>query len=326
MKIVSKFAKNGEVFFEASDNCLPASGIEFFNSLVEGNFGSAQIKAFIQNNLMLHYAFNRFVKPTDFILSVDTDLVVNTIILNSETGAWKFDYEPYLLSPNEVFTNQFLIKGEVAFCAPEKIELFRIFSAPDYYTEILANYGDTFKELIMRIKDKAPNIFFQSFPVSPKMKMIIREILNYNNSNEILSRNFIRNKTLEIIHLQLEHIIAQSEFQNTSKFNIQDKQKILEAQKILKINYRIPPTVKQLAAMLATNEFKLKSGFSQLYNTSIYQYIIGLRIERAIELMYNEKISLEQISDLVGYANLSHFTRAFKKVKGIAPSVFRASL
>ncbi len=326
MKIVSKFANNGEVFFEASDNYLPASGIEFFDSFVEGNFGSAQIKAYIQNDLMLHYAFNRFTEPTDFILSVDTDLVVNTLILNSETGAWKLDYEPYRLSPNEVFTNQYLMKGEVAFCAPEKIELFRIFSVPSHYIEILANYGDTFKEIILRIKDKTANIFLQPFPVSPKMKMIIKEILNYNNSNKILTRNFIRNKTLEIIHLQLEHIITLSEFQTTSKYTIQDKQKILEAQKILKINYQNPPTIKQLAAMLATNEFKLKSGFSHLYNTSIYQYIIGLRIEKAIELMYNENISLKQISDLVGYANLSHFTRAFKKIKGIAPSVYRTSL
>ena len=141
-----------------------------------------------------------------------------------------------------------------------------------------------------------------------------------------MTRNFIKNKTLEIIHLQLEHIIAQFESKTTSKLNFFDKQKIQEAQKILKINFHNPPKIKQLSAMLATNEFKLKSGFKQLYNTSIYQYVIELRIEKAIELMYNKNMSIDQISDTVGYANLSNFTRAFKKIKGMAPGVFRGTL
>ena len=327
MEITSKFAENNKVFFKASNNCLSLSGIEIFDRLVEGNFGSAQIKAYIIKDLMLHYTFNRFVKPTDFILSADTDLVVNTLILNSDTGVWETDYEPYLLSPDEVFTNQFLIKGDVTFCAPEKIELFRIFTPPDYYVEILRNYGDLFKNIILRIRNKAAgNIFLQLFPVSPKMKIVIKEVLNYDNSSEIMTRNFIKNKTLEIIHLQLEHIIAQLESKTTSKLNMFDKQKIQEAQKILKINFHNPPTIKQLAAMLATNEFKLKSGFKQLYNTSIYQYVIELRIEKAIELMYNKNLSIDQISGTVGYANLSNFTRAFKKIKGMAPGVFRGTL
>jgi AraC-like DNA-binding protein len=327
MKIASRFASNGKTFFDASDHDLPASGIKIVDRLEEGDFGWAQIKAFIQDNLMLHYTFNRFAAPTDFVISTDTDLLVNTLILNSETGAWRSDYEPYLVSPDEVFASQFLLQGELEFCAPEKIELFRIFATPVFYMEILGNYGDTFREIMQRIKDKAAgNLFVNPLPVSPRMKMIIKEILNYKNANEILTRNFVKNKMQEIIHLQLEFLLAQSESQNLQKLNIIDQQKIHEAQKILKFNFHQPPTLKQLAAMLATNEFKLKTGFNQMYHTSVYQYVIGLRIEKAIELMYNKNYSLDQISEMVGYANLSHFTRVFKKIKGIAPGAFRAGL
>ncbi len=327
MKVISKFAASRDVFFEAGDNKLPASGIEIIDRLIEGVFGSAQIKAYILNDLMLHYTFNRFIKPTDFIFSADSDLIVNSLILKSEAGVWRPEYEPYILSPEEVCTNQLFLKGDVPFRAPQRIELFRIFATVDFYMEILENYGDTFKEIILRIKKKSgDNIYVQKLPVSPKMKIIIQELLNYSNPNEILCRNFIRNKTLEIIHLQLEQIIAQTDIQNTVKLNRQDKQKIQEAQKILAMNFYNPPTVNQLAAMLATNEFKLKSGFNQLYHTSIYQYILEFRIEKSIEMMYNKNVTLEQISIDIGYSNLSHFTRAFKKVKGIAPSIFRAML
>jgi AraC-like DNA-binding protein len=327
MKIISKFAKTNEVFFKADSVNLPSSGLAIYDRLVEGDFGSAQIKAFIQNDLMLHYTFNRFVIPTEFIVSVDTDLVVNTLILHSETGIWNPDYEPYILSPNDVFTNQLFLKGEVSFSAPEKIELYRIFSTPEYYISILENYGDTFREIINKIKKREDgNIFLHSLPVSPRMKVLIMEILNYHSTNEVLTRNYIRNKTLDIIHMQLEHLVDQPNDKKNIKLSNHDISKIHEARKILKINFDHPPTLKQLASMLVTNEFKLKTGFNQLYNTSVYQYVIEVRIEKAIELMYDEKNTLEQISDNIGYANLAHFTRAFKKVKGIAPSVFRASL
>ena len=79
MEITSKFAENNKVFFKASNNCLSLSGIEIFDRLVEGNFGSAQIKAYIIKDLMLHYTFNRFVKPTDFILSADREWFVNRV-------------------------------------------------------------------------------------------------------------------------------------------------------------------------------------------------------------------------------------------------------
>lgn len=326
MRIVSKFADSGKIFFESCDYDLPSSGIKILDLLEEGDFGKTQIKEFVQNNLLMHYSFNRFAKPTNFIFSVDTDIVVNTLILNSDLGVWNADYEPYLIGPNEVFTNQVALKGEVEFCAPQNIELFRIFTTPEFYIDILDNYGHTFKEIIERIQNRETvNVFLNPFPVSPKMKMIIKEIFSYKNSNEIITRNFVKNKLLEIIHLQLEYLIVQSSSHTSSKLSSIDKQKIQEAQKILKINYQNPPTIKQLAAMLATNEFKLKSGFSQMYSTSIYQYVIELRIEKAINLMDNKNISLEQISETVGYANLSNFTRVFKKVKGVSPSEYRAS-
>jgi AraC family transcriptional activator of pyochelin receptor len=176
------------------------------------------------------------------------------------------------------------------------------------------------------IENKAiGNILPEMLYVSPRMKIIIKEIINYNSANEIICRNFIRNKAMEIIHLQLEQIIAQKGIQERSDLNLIDKVKIQEAQKILEANFRIPPTIRQLSLMLATNEFKLKSGFNQLYRTSMHQYVIALRIEKAIELMYTENVSLERISDMVGYATLSSFTRAFKKVKGVSPNAFRTS-
>jgi AraC-like DNA-binding protein len=327
MKLVSKFAKDGKIFFEAESSCQISPGSRLIDKYEEGDSGISNVIAFVCNEAILLYTYLEFAEPTDFIISIDEEIVVVTFVLNSKSGAWIKDYEPYLLSSDEVFTCQLVPEGSTEFRTPEHVEIFRMFIKPGYYMDILNNYGSTFSEINERVRNNVTgNIYLRPFPVTPKMKIIINGILNYNNPHEYLLQNFIKNKVLELFHTQLELILSQTGKEINRKLSSTDEQKITEAQKILRTNYQNPPTIRQLAVLLATNEFKLKKGFNQLYNTSVYQYIIEIRLEKAIELMYDKRISLEQISEMVGYANLSHFTRIFKKVKGITPGKFRISL
>jgi hypothetical protein len=94
MKIISRFAKTGEILFDADTDCLSEGGVEILDHSAEGNFGSAKIKAFIQNDLILCYTYNRYVRDAEFTITLDPDLIVNTLILNSEGGVWKLDFEP----------------------------------------------------------------------------------------------------------------------------------------------------------------------------------------------------------------------------------------
>ncbi|BBH18815.1 DNA-binding response regulator [Paenibacillus baekrokdamisoli] len=63
--------------------------------------------------------------------------------------------------------------------------------------------------------------------------------------------------------------------------------------------------------------FKNKTG------KTINQYITEVRIEKAKELLKEEKIKLLEISHRVGYLSPNHFAKTFKKLTGMNPSEFR---
>lgn len=80
----------------------------------------------------------------------------------------------------------------------------------------------------------------------------------------------------------------------------------------------------QISESLEINPSYLSREFSKHFNNlSFGDYIRKLRIERAIELIKQEKYSLTEIAYLTGFSDQSHFTRIFKQHTGKNPSAFR---
>lgn len=52
-------------------------------------------------------------------------------------------------------------------------------------------------------------------------------------------------------------------------------------------------------------------------------YIIRKRIELAKTLLENQETSVGEICDKVGYVNVSHFIKNFKKITGFTPAAYR---
>jgi AraC-like DNA-binding protein len=67
------------------------------------------------------------------------------------------------------------------------------------------------------------------------------------------------------------------------------------------------------------NEFVLKKGFKQLFDTTVFGYIQRLRMEHARLLMLEGGLTVAEAADALGYANPQHFSSAFKKLWGDSP-------
>ena len=102
-----------------------------------------------------------------------------------------------------------------------------------------------------------------------------------------------------------------------------ERKALLEAKEILCDYYSSPPTIPELAKMVALNEHKLKAGFREMHGKSIYEYVRGLKMKNASHLLENLDLSISEIAGMVGYVNTSHFARAFRKEYGLNPSDFR---
>jgi two-component system response regulator YesN len=66
--------------------------------------------------------------------------------------------------------------------------------------------------------------------------------------------------------------------------------------------------------------------FKQVYGCSIYEYVQKVRMGKAIELLEDSKINIQNISQMVGYSNNNYFSKAFKNYYHISPSGYRMTV
>lgn len=101
------------------------------------------------------------------------------------------------------------------------------------------------------------------------------------------------------------------------------EEKIRRAGIILNREYAHPPALAELARHLGISETQLKSGFRSLNGTTVLQYCIGKRIDAAKLLLHENKHSISEIADIVGYQDHSAFSRAFRRLAGCSPRAWR---
>ncbi|MBM7655548.1 AraC family transcriptional regulator [Neobacillus cucumis] len=63
--------------------------------------------------------------------------------------------------------------------------------------------------------------------------------------------------------------------------------------------------------------------FQKIYQMSPRKYLSGLKLQESKILLQQPEISLKEIANRLGYKNLSHFSRQFKRWTGLNPSEFR---
>lgn len=70
----------------------------------------------------------------------------------------------------------------------------------------------------------------------------------------------------------------------------------------------------------------LSNLFSELEQTTIEQFFIKLKVERAKEQIEEGGLNFYEIAYRLGYSSHSHFTNQFKKVTGVTPSQYKSSV
>lgn len=83
----------------------------------------------------------------------------------------------------------------------------------------------------------------------------------------------------------------------------------------------------EISKDLDINPSYLSREFSKHFNNlSFGEYIRKLRIEKAMELMKENRYSLTEIAYLTGFSDQSHFTRIFKQHTSKSPSAYKKEL
>jgi AraC family transcriptional regulator len=78
-----------------------------------------------------------------------------------------------------------------------------------------------------------------------------------------------------------------------------------------------------LAGVAGLSSFHFLRSFKGSVGSTPAQYVMDRRMERARYLLRIGKLTITEIGLSVGFEDLSHFSRAFRRAFGVAPSVFR---
>ncbi|MFT4092550.1 MAG: AraC family transcriptional regulator [Niabella sp.] len=210
--------------------------------------------------------------------------------------------------------------GNVKSCA-ENVPCFDVV-AVDYAAPQLAQYinGKSISsgtDHLLKFTKKES--FQKSVPLCCKTRGVIEALVNHKYSGSL--ENIYVNAQLQMLLLySMDWVADKEEFISCRFLNSDiDREKITQARDILIQNIGQPVTIKELSRKVAMNECYLKKGFKEMYGTTIFEFYQNQRMEHAKYLLYEKGLNVTDVSMMLGYSSISHFSTAFKKQTGLKP-------
>lgn len=137
------------------------------------------------------------------------------------------------------------------------------------------------------------------------------------------SRFLIKTKALELIYY------ATSNYKNhlcdsKKKYDKRLVSQVIEIKNFLDTNSNRHYTIPELAKKFAVSQTYAKEIFKELYGSTIYQYHLSQRLEKAKELLAEKTdMKISEIALQTGFSSASKFTHVFKGKYGYLPSHLR---
>jgi AraC-like DNA-binding protein len=103
------------------------------------------------------------------------------------------------------------------------------------------------------------------------------------------------------------------------------RERVERAKELLARDLANPLTLEALGQEVGCSQFYLSRSFSREVGLTIPQYLRKLRMERAAELLRTGRYNVTEAATEVGYASLSHFSKAFCETIGCCPVLYPAA-
>jgi AraC-like DNA-binding protein len=153
---------------------------------------------------------------------------------------------------------------------------------------------------------------------TPKMLSIMRDMLYSGYTGEILN-TYLAAKARELLVMCLERVMNNPP-PEPIRMSEKEIERIYEARDTILQNLSREWTMIELARSVALTQYKLKSGFLELFGTTMAGYQRDARMEKARLLLQDDSLSLAAIAEMVGYTNPNSFSLAYKNYFGISPA------
>lgn len=203
----------------------------------------------------------------------------------------------------------------------ETIDVMNFTFLPEHLSQFVKNpRSPDFTNEVLTFKHRSS--FTKSLPLCSRVRNILESLIN-NTYSDSFENIYINAQTQMLLLYSLECMLGNKEEEEgfSCKFlsNETDRDKILKAREVLLEHIGEPITIKDLSRKVAINECYLKKGFKEIFGTTIFDFYQSQRMEHAKYLLYEKGLSVTDVSLILGYSSISHFSTAFKKHTGLKP-------
>lgn len=154
-------------------------------------------------------------------------------------------------------------------------------------------------------------------PQTPDIKGLFQSLVPYFDSSVEPSEDIMKLKLMEGVYslLQIDKRFYPTLFDFTEPWKID----ILD---FLNDNYMYDLSIEEIASFTGRSLSTFKRDFKKVSELSPEKWLVRRRLEAAQEMLRDKAKSVTDVYVEVGFKNMSHFSSAFKRQFGVAPSSY----
>jgi len=157
---------------------------------------------------------------------------------------------------------------------------------------------------------------------------VTRFLLKPSKMNEIQEALHVMTDNLAKIHSDNPGQVqeAQEQEDDLQDSNPANSHIVRSALKYMEVHYTEKLTLTELAEKVYVSPWYLSKLLNKYTNKSFSDLLHQTRIKKAEKLLDDSSLKIQEISEMLGYYDVTHFSRIFKRIKQMSPNEYRNSI
>lgn len=283
------------------------------------DYGEVDCKMLETPNISLMYGHIHLQPKVRLSTQTSENSVNFPFLLEGEIASEFFSYpQKQMLTSNSHNAIHLTHTEGEHFLPLGKVKTFHINLRSDYFFDSFCSEDKITEFLKKSIDVKSPQVASnQPGHINAEMKGIISSIWNNPFDGE-MKKMYLEIKALELISLQIFQLGNVNRSPKLKEIIHHDL--AYAVKEFLESDFLTTWTLSNLAKNFGTNIQTLKTSFKAEFDTGIFSYYQHLRMDHALTMLREQKLSIPEVSECLGYSHQNHFSAAFKKHFGYPPS------
>jgi len=200
-----------------------------------------------------------------------------------------------------------------------ELETFGIQFPRELFIRFTQNGNEILKRFCEKIANGQSALLSESWgAIDPPIQQVIQQIIHCKYAGD-LKKLFLLSKSIELLVLCAEACNLSETKKDIFLKSDTDKEKIIAARDLINERLHCPPSLSEIARSVSLNEYKLKRGFKETFQTTVFGYLTEQRLNLAQQYLRDTNKTAAEIAFELGYSTPQHFNNAFKKKFGVTP-------